>query len=56
MPAVIEGKSKISLNDHITNYVKDDREFMEGVKRGVADCRAGRKQLWSDVKRELHIK
>ncbi|MBA7711709.1 hypothetical protein ES703_120675 [subsurface metagenome] len=56
MPAIIERKNHVSLNDHIAEYIKADKEFMDGIRRGVKDCKAGRVQLWSEVKKELHIK
>ena len=36
--------------------LRDDPEFMEGIKEGVADIKAGRVYLWEDVKGELGIK
>ena len=49
MPAIIERKNHVSLNDHIAEYIKADKEFMDGIRRGVKDCKAGRVQLWSEV-------
>ena len=55
MPATIERKGRVPLNDHIAEYIKADQEFMEGIRRGAKDCKAGRVQLWSEVKKELNI-
>ena len=57
MLKVKEGsRGEVSLNDHIADYIKADQEFMEGIRRGAKDCKAGRVQLWSEVKKELHIR
>ena len=57
MPIVKDGKrEEVSLNDHLAEYIKADQEFMEGIRKGVKDCRAGRVQLWSEVKKELNIR
>lgn len=56
MPAIIERNGRVSLNDHIAEYIKADQEFMEGIRKGAKDCKAGRVQLWSEVKKELNIR
>ena len=55
MPATIERKGHVSLNDHIAEYVKTDREFIEGIKEGVRACVEGRVRRWSEIKRELKL-
>jgi len=56
MPVAVKKGEHVTLNDHIAEYIKADREFMEGIRRGVKDYKAGRVQLWSEVKKELGIK
>ncbi len=57
MPEVKERtREEVSLNDHIADYIKADKEFMEGTRKGVQDCKAGRMLLWSEVKKELGIR
>lgn len=56
MPTTIDRKNHVSLNDHIAEYVKADKGFMDGIRRGVKACIEGRVQLWSDVKKELNIR
>jgi len=55
MPAVIERKNHISLNDHIVEYMKADKEFMDGIRKGVRACCEGKVRPWSEVKRELGL-
>jgi predicted transcriptional regulator len=54
--SVQEGKESKTLNSQLANFIKSDREFVDGIKRGVKDCKAGRVQLWSEVKKELNIR
>ena len=54
--AVAERKNKTTLNNHLATFIKSDRKFMDGIKRGVKDCKEGRVQLWSEVKEELNIR
>ena len=56
MPATIDKKTIVSLNEHIAEYVRADTEFMEGIRKGAKDCRAGRVHLWAEVKKELNIR
>ncbi len=35
------------------DVLKADKEFIDEVKRGVADCKAGRMRPWDKVQREL---
>ena len=34
---------------------KEGREFTKGIKRGLADIKAGRVQTWESIKKELHL-
>ena len=36
-----------------TEEMKTDKDFIEGARRGVRDCLEGRRQLWSEVEKEL---
>ncbi|HEX75767.1 MAG TPA: hypothetical protein G4O12_04200 [Dehalococcoidia bacterium] len=47
---------KISSSNELVESLKSDAKFMEGIKRGVADYKAGRMRDWEDVKKELGIK
>ena len=33
-----------------------DKDFMDGVRRGLADAKAGRMTPWSEVKEEFGLK
>ncbi len=55
MPAVKE-RGGVTLNNHIADYLKADREFINGIKKGVVACKSGDYKLWDEVKRELQIK
>ena len=39
----------------IVEHMKADKDFMDGVRRGMADMKAGRVKPWSQVKKELGI-
>jgi len=55
MPTVMEREGHISLNDHIAEYMKADKEFMDGIHKGVKACCEGKVRLWSEVKKELGL-
>ena len=55
MPTVIDRKGHVSLNDHIAEYVKADKEFMDGIRKGVRACCEGRVRPWAEVKKELGL-
>ena len=55
MRAVIERKGHISLNDHIAEYMRADKEFMDGIRKGVRACCEGKVRPWVDVKKELRL-
>lgn len=52
MPVVKEKRGGVSLNDHIAEYIKADKEFMDGMRKGVKACKEGRVRLWSEIKGE----
>jgi hypothetical protein len=56
MPIVAENHVHVSLNDHIATYMHNDDEFMDGIKKGVKDCKLGRVKPWKQVKEELGLK
>ena len=41
--------------DYLADYIRADKDFMDGIRRGIADCIEGRLSPWSDVKKELGI-
>jgi len=51
--AVAERKT---LNNQLASFMKSDHRFIEGIKRGVKDCKEGRVQHWEEVREELNIK
>ncbi len=53
MPAVIEKDGHVSLNDHIAEYIKADKEFIDGIRRGVRACCEGKIRRWTEIKKEL---
>jgi len=55
MPATIERKGNVSLNDHIAEYVKADEEFIGGIRKGVRACKEGRIRRWTEIKREMGL-
>jgi predicted transcriptional regulator len=56
MPPVTEKRESVSFNDHIAHYIQADSRFMEGIRKGIEDCDAGRVQTWAEIKKELNIK
>ena len=50
MPEVIEKGHGVSLNDHIVEYIKADKDFMEGIRKGVKACKEGRVRRWAEIK------
>lgn len=55
MPAVKES-TDLTLNEHISDYVRADVEFIQGIKKGVRACCEGRVRPWNDIKKELRLK
>lgn len=37
---------------NIVDHIKADREFMDGMRKGVKACKEGRVRLWSEIKKE----
>lgn len=46
---------ELSFHDYLAEYIKADTDFMDGIRRGVADCKEGRVTPWVEVKKELGI-
>ena len=45
----------VPFGEYIARYLRDDDEFMAGVRRGLKERREGRLIPWSEVKRELGL-
>jgi predicted transcriptional regulator len=52
---VSKADTNIPFHDYLANYIKADKEFMDAVRRGLADCKKGRLEPWAQVKKELRI-
>jgi len=52
LPIELTPKQKLLL----VEQMKADKGFMGGIRRGIADCKAGRIIPWSKVKEELGIR
>jgi hypothetical protein len=48
---VMTEKEKKALADELRN----DKEFMDGVRRGLQDYHEGKVRLWSEVRKELGL-
>jgi hypothetical protein len=55
MPAIMDKRNNVSLNDHIAEYIKADKEFIDGIRRGVHACCGGKIRRWVEIKRELKL-
>ncbi len=53
MSPITKIKQQVSLNDHLAHYMKSDKKFMDGIKKGVQACDEGRKKRWTQIKQEL---
>ena len=53
--AIKNKRNNVSLNDHIAEYMKADKEFMDGIRKGVRACKEGRMRRWSEIKGELGL-
>jgi len=51
----MERKGHISLNDHIVEYMRADKEFIDGIHKGVQACCEGKVRPWVDVKKEFGL-
>ena len=55
MPSVIEKGDNVSLNDHIAEYIKADKDFIGGIRKGVKACKEGKVRPWVEIKEELGL-
>lgn len=49
-------KKEKTRAERIRDECLADKDFMEGVRRGLAAYKAGRMRPWNEVKKELGIK
>jgi hypothetical protein len=56
MPAVIERRGQVSLNDHVAEYLKADKQFIDGIKSGVRACKEGKVRRWAEIREELRLR
>ncbi len=45
-----------TANEQIVKELLSNKEFVSSVKRGIAECKAGKIISWADAKKELGIK
>ena len=50
-----ERPTSVPFGEYIARYLRDDEEFMAGVRRGLAAYREGKFRPWSEIKRELGL-
>jgi hypothetical protein len=36
--------------------MRADRDFVDGIRKGVKDCKEGRVRPWSEIKKEMNLK
>ena len=41
---------QMPFSDYLARYMRADDEFMDGIRRGVADVLAGRVKSWDEIK------
>ena len=46
---------KDTLGEYVNKYFKQDSSIKEGVKKGLADIKAGRIKSWDKIKKELRL-
>ena len=54
-PACIPYVEPSPAKEALTNEMRNDKEFMAGVKKGLQDVRDGKVRAWGDIKKELNI-
>lgn len=45
----------IPVNEYIVHYIKNNKDLMLGIRRGVSDLKNGKVRPWSEIKKELHF-
>ena len=48
-------KKKPTFGEYINDYFRANSEIMDGVRKGLADIKAGRVRPWSEIKQELNL-
>lgn len=48
-------KGKVEDGSQIAEYLKADKGFMDGIRKGVTACKEGRVRPWSEIKRGLNL-
>ena len=51
----VSSRHNMSLNDCLADYIKSDSDFVDGIRRGLRDCKEGRLKPWPQIKKELGI-
>lgn len=51
----VSSRRNVSLNDCLADHINSDSGFVDGIRRGVRDCKEGRLKPWSQIKKELGI-
>ena len=50
-----ERTTSMSFPHYVAEYVTASAEFVDGIRRGLADLRRGDIAPWEDIKRELGL-
>ncbi len=48
-------KKADTLGEYVRRYFRDNSEIMDGIRKGLADIKAGRVRPWSEIKKELRL-
>ena len=51
----IEKPTNMSYPNYVAEYLKASPDFMEGVRRGLAEVHEGKIIPWNEVKQELGL-
>lgn len=51
----VSSRRSVSLNDCLADHICSDSDFVDGIRRGVRDCKEGRLRPWSQIKEEVGI-
>ena len=52
---VMEEPTDMPYKAYVARYMRADYETREGIRKGIADIKAGRTTPWSEIKRELRL-
>ena len=53
--SVIEEPTDMPFGAYVARYMRASFEVRDGLRKGIADIKAGRTTPWSEVKRELGL-